>query len=319
MSFRRAHSFPLELIHHVFDSATDKDVLLCLTLVNKSAQIIADKALFRVFCCHLQSSAAMSDLEVAAQVGFLVELCADTASPRIVQWRAYLKIFSLTGFHSIFHNFEDLVTRVLILCTNLTAINLTRIPKACLSLQRSSLHYIRCSLFTSGALVIDVSYPIFRNMVTFHPTHLVPEGWSSRFTNALPTVARLSQLALGIASLRIGTLRIWVHALAEMLPRSVEIVILFGNTRQVHYDSDFEALIEGTLDKRFMFGVISLDEPMPWVLKADLFGGSESTEFWRGKYGDRSEEDSFWQEARDILRERNGQLTQTIPAELPIH
>ncbi|KAH8799236.1 hypothetical protein DL96DRAFT_1638095 [Flagelloscypha sp. PMI_526] len=305
MSSGRSFSFPLELVHLIFASATDLDVLRALTLVNTSAQLIADKILFRVFWCYLGGTVPSNPV-VVAKTAFLAALCADTASPRITKWRGYLKVFSLSSNFAAYGEFDRIIESILKLCPNIVALNVNQIPSQCLQLHRPSLRYIRCALSSELAEEKPLSSPIFRHVRTFHPTHIGPDDWFSRLNSSLCTHSRLSQLALGINAPTSESLWPHIQTLIACLPKTVELVVLSGHIAQLNHDLDFHALREGRLDRRLVFCVPSLTKPVAWVLQATLFNGG--SEFWKSHYGDDQCEDSFWRDARDILKERNQQL-----------
>ncbi|KAH8799235.1 hypothetical protein DL96DRAFT_1638091 [Flagelloscypha sp. PMI_526] len=314
MSVESSCPLPFELVDQIFASVFDYDVLLSLTLVNQSAQIMlvsADKILFRGFNGFVGFTGTSSALVVKPKLAFLSALCAETASPRVTSWRRYLEVLSLPSTYSSPQEFDEIVELTFKLCRNLTAINLNRVPPHCLFLQRPSIRYIRTP-FVDYTKAKQLSSPIFQNMTTFHPTHLAPEDWSSRLGSGLRNLPQLSQLALSVQSLHSNSLRSHVEALVSFLPPTVELVILSGNNWQLDHNEDFAALREGRLDSRFIFSVPTIPHPMKWVLEAVLFSGNMELEFWRQEYGNTRSEDSFWQEARDILQQRNSLLIQKV-------
>ncbi|KAH8817852.1 hypothetical protein DL96DRAFT_1623510 [Flagelloscypha sp. PMI_526] len=284
---------PLELVEYIVQlGAQDDETWRNLSLVSHSIQVQADRIRFR----HMPLETfkvLFPPIRHAVE-----EMCSPHASPRMRRWREHVQYFTSPALKNNYTRWIDITLRS---CNNIVALSLNMLPRSCLAISIPSLQHLQSNFqeITSE----DLSSPIFQSLRSLMPTHITYDSWAIFGGGGLAQMLHLRQLSLGffVLPIELSNVRTVLDNLSRNIPLAVDLIILSCDAPFRHIP-DFDVVIGGDVDKRFVF---SLNPPVPSnpsLLNTKVTAWDANNPFWQGKV---PEPESFWGVGRTLRYTRD--------------
>ncbi|KAH8799262.1 hypothetical protein DL96DRAFT_1720199 [Flagelloscypha sp. PMI_526] len=288
---------PFEIIELIVQKAAFDDATWrSLTLVSHDIQPIADTIRFR----HIIFPQYPVSLDPLARPrgGHAIEaMCSPHASSRILRWQKHVQFLTSPIPEHDFHFLVDIALRS---CTNLVALSLSILPKGLLAISTPSLKHLQCNFkdMTSA----NLNSPLFQSLRSLMPTHITYNSWNEIFQGAassqMPHLTQIT-LLLYVFPEDLSMMRRYFTDLSSSIHPTISLIIFSCSTR-FSGSPDFEELVSGRVDPRFVFSMEPGMPRNPLLLQQPAFG-NEAVRFWEGKV---PESESFWGAARTLCNSR---------------